>query len=523
MRFQAYLNWPDPKRLGSGAHNVQLATNCSSSDRLALLLGLAAVVMLGGCAHGLRFPEPLQVTAAGEETALSFDTDGDRRPDFWEYLGPDGRKHAIAYALPGAHEPGPRIDLDAIPPEDCPHFLIALDGVPFDVVADLWQQGHFRLFRPPARVVCCFPAMTDLALSQLCYTGPCLAYQGLYYDRTANRLSDANNIYLRGLNSPWLARMSYRCSFWWDVTVYLNPQPVFDHEIDGMLQTFRKCDQGEAYGYSVGSAGLGTRGGRPAMENYLLVIDRLCEQLVHERHGRVKITLTADHGHDLVEHHRVVFDDLLKAGGYHPTTALRGPRDVVTIAYGLVTYAAFHTSDPAGVARCLLGHPDAEFACYPTADAVVVVDRNGEARITQGATGFIYDSSRGDPLQLEGVVEQLRTQSKVSAAGEIDGDALFQATIDHYYPDPLERVWGAFHGVAENVPDLILNLRDGACHGSGFFFAMVGNKVASTHGSLNRQNCTTFALTTLGELPPAMRTVELRPALERLRGTNPSP
>ena len=76
--------------------------------------------------------------------------------------------------------------------------------------------------------------------------------------------------------------------------------------------------------------------------------------------------------------------------------------------------------------------------------------------------------------------------------------------------------------LAENPPDVIANLRDGACYGSRFFHVMIG-KVASTHGSLNRINSTTFALTMLGELPPAMRSHDVLPALEALRSEPKAP
>lgn len=503
----------------TGVLNISASTVARTLARI-VSLGLAAAGLLTcwGCAPGPRFPAPVQTHTENNDTVRAFDTNGDGRIDFWEYQRADGRTHALAYAADRAADPGPRIDLDAIDTSDCPHFLIALDGVPFDVVDQLYRAGSFRLFHPPARVVCPFPAMTDLALAALFHTNPCLAYQALYFDRAANRLSDSTATYLGGRNSPWARQMSYRCSFWWDTLVYLDPQPVFDHELRGMLRTFRSANGGEAYAYSVGSAGLGTRGGRAAMEAYLRSIDELCERIVYERRGRVKITLTADHGHDLVDNRLISFDSVLKAGGYRPAESLRGPRDVVTIAYGLVTYAEFHTNDPVGVADCLLGHEDVEFACYPTGDEVIVCDRTGRARITKGASGFVYNARDGDPLKLTAIVEELQRAGKVSAAGEIDEAALFDATLDHYYPDPLARLWGAFHGLVEHPPDVIVNLRDGACHGSRFFHAMLG-RVASTHGSLNRVNSTTFVLTMLGDLPPVLRTGDVMPALERLRNT----
>ncbi len=486
---------------------------------VALTVGLAGTVSLtagGGCASELRFPTPLNARSVNDEIVFAFDANGDQQADFWQYQRPGGRKYALAYAANASDQPAERIDLDAVDASDCPHFLIALDGVPFELVEQLYREGHFRFFHPPSRVICCFPSMTDLALSEVFHTGPCLAYQARRFDREANRLTSANTVYLSGRNSPWLAKMDYRCSFWWDALAYLKPRAVFDHELNGIVRTFRAVDAGKAYAYSVGTAGLGTRGSHAAILKYLRTIDRACEQIVYERRGRVKLTLTADHGHNLAENRRISFRDVLEADGYRQSKSLDGPRDVVVIAYGLVTYAELFTADPAGVADCLTRHEDVEFACYPANEGIIVCDRSGRARITKGQTGFVYDSRQADPLRLTAIIEQLGRDGKVSADGEIDGAALFEATLDHDYPDPLARIWAAFHGLADNPPDLIVNLRDGACHGSGFFHAMIG-KVSSTHGSLNRRNSTTFVLTMLGELPPALRAREVLPALERLR------
>jgi hypothetical protein len=109
----------------------------------------------------------------------------------------------------------------------------------------------------------------------------------------------------------------------------------------------------------------------------------------------------------------------------------------------------------------------------------------------------------------------LRAAGEVGPDGAVSDDALFAATWDHVFPDPVARLWHAFHTVAETTPDLIVNLRDGWCHGSKFFHTMVGT-MASTHGSLNRVNSTTFAMTMLGELPPVLRARDVLPALERL-------
>ena len=484
-------------------------------------------------------PGPTQIGPAGDRTRLAFDTDGDRRPDYWQYREADGRTRWLAYAAaenPPAHPdgrqgdsdvhgrapaagtdvPGECIDLDSVDSSTCPHFLIALDGVPFELVEQMYAEGRFRLFYPPRRVISCFPSNTDLALSELFHAGRPIAGQALYFDPRANRMSSGNEVYLSARNSPWVAKITYRCSFWWDGLGYLNPQVVFDHEMHGMMTAFRGVGAGDASGYSVGTSGLGIRYGREAILKYLRTIDRLCEQIVHERRGRVKLTLTADHGLNLTESRRITFDDVLKAGGYRRTESIRGPRDVVVPSYGLVTCAEFFTKDPAGVARCLSAHEDVELAMYPEGDSIVVLDRNGRARVGRGGAGFRYDAEAGDPLKLAPILDRLRQAGKVSADGEIDAAVLFQATFDHVYPDPLARIWEAFHENVQIPPDVFVSLRDGACHGSLFFYVMIG-KVSATHGSLNRINSTAFALTMLGELPPAMRSRDLLPELKKLR------
>ena len=191
--------------------------------------------------------------------------------------------------------------------------------------------------------------------------------------------------------------MNYRAA-WWDGLMYLDPQKVFNHELQGLKKTFAKFQEGEAYGYAVGTAGLGTRYGREGVSKYLCEIDAFCRQLVYERCGRVRITLAADHGHDLTHAQLVSFRDVLEAGGYRETESLRERRDVVVIAFGLVTYAEFYTKDAAGVAECLLNHEGVEFTCYAAGDKVVMIAR--PACISQAPGGELrYYSSRGDPLK----------------------------------------------------------------------------------------------------------------------------
>ena len=516
-------NFPGAERKGAGAmcslRNPPARRRSALPLKVAAALSLAALggLSMFGCASPVRRHMPVAQHAEGDRKVLAFDMQRAGRPDYWEYLEGDGRVHAIAFAE-ASGQPGSPLVLDEMDQSSIPHFVILLDGVPFHMVEEARRDGLFRLFYAPSKVICCYPSMTDLALSDVMHAGACYSLQALGFDRTRNCKCGGSSAYLSSDNAPWVAKVNYRASPWWDGLMYLDPQKVFNHELQGLKKTFAKFEEGEAYGYAVGTAGLGTRYGREGVSKYLCEIDAFCRQLVYERCGRVRITLAADHGHDLTHAQLVSFRDVLEAGGYRETESLRERRDVVVIAFGLVTYAEFYTQDAAGVAQCLLNHEGVEFTCYAAGDKVVIQDCEGFACISQGPGGELrYDSSRGDPLKLNPILERLAHAGKIAPSGEIDAEAMFYATVEHEYPDPVARVWRAFHGLVQSPPDVIASLRSGYCHGSRFFYEAIGRDVASTHGGLRRDTSTTFVMSMLGDLPPVLRSQDILPALARLR------
>ena len=182
----------------------------------------------------------------------------------------------------------------------------------------------------------------------------------------------------------------------------------------------------------------------------------------------------------------------------------------------MVTYAAFFTQKPEEVSRVVLQDPAVTIACFPKGDSVIVQTLDGRAAIQRRENRYRYEVESGDPLLLLPILSNLQSQGKIDADGFIEDRALFDATVTHEYPDPLRRVWLAFHGIVKKPADLIVCLRDGWCHGSDFFEVTIGG-ATSTHGSLNQLNSATFVITMLGELPSALRPEEVMPALDKLR------
>jgi len=469
------------------------------------------------------FPERTIGQAVGENSGqvLYYDTNGDGKDDYWQILNRQGRKVEILFDK-NVPESDDHVRLDEIPAHAVPHFIIALDGVPYSLVKELYEQGHFRLFYPPSRLISCFPSMTDLAFNQMFGGRKPLAYEAEYFDREKNRIMPGNDVYLSGENADWARKLSYRGSFTKDSLAYLIPEQIFEEELRGIKEVLSKSQKDTVVVYSVATAGLGTRGGREGIIKYLRTMDRFCEQLVFERHGRLKITLLADHGHNMSGRGRVSFDRLLEEAGFRMSDRLESPRDVVTIKYGLVTYAAFFTARPDKVAEVVLADPATTFACYPQADGVVVQTLDAKALVREKGGNYSYTAEYGDPLLLGDIIPRLRLQGQVNERGFIDDRALFDATAAHIYPDPLRRIWQAFNGLVKKPADLIVCLKDGYCHGSKLFEVMIG-RATSTHGSLNQLNSATFVLTMLGDLPAHLRLDEVMGQLEKfgVQGLSP--
>jgi len=488
-----------------------------SGVRLAAL-GFGIAFLVAGCGGPLRFPSaPL----AEKETHLglvqAYDTDGDKRADYFTTQGPDGRIDRIGYDTTGDGAADSFVRLDDIPFADCRHVVIVLDGFPYDLVKTFRDKGRLRLFYPPARVISTYPAMTDLALAEVFVSPKPLGFESLYYDHRANRLAGGNSDYLALKNEAWARVVDYRAATLLDPIAYIYPHYIFDRELEDFARLVARRDRRHVIGYFVSTAGLATRDGARGIEKALDAVDRLSHQLVAESRGLVKITVLADHGHTLARSERIDFRKFLRDKGWRITDRLTGPRDIAPVEYGLITYASFAAHDRPALAADLLEHDGVRLTVYQEGDALVVRTRDSEARIERRDDRYRYRASAGDPLELAPILERLKAEGKVDADGFVADRDLFLATADHAYPDAADRLWRAFSAAAENVPDVIADLADGYYAGAAARAAWF-DSAASTHGDLGRMSSTTFILSTVGPLAGPLRIRDIPPALERLTG-----
>lgn len=481
---------------------------------------MAIACILAGCAKpAVSFPTvSMQSEAKAAGASGAYDTNGDGKADYFTFANATGRIDRIGYDVrkgpstrPG--RPDEIVDLDKLPFSQCRHLVLILDGFGYDVVKKFYDQGNLRYCNPPSRVIAPYPTLTDLSIEDEFGLPPCRAFEAKYFDHATNEFVGGAGDYMKAANMPYDRLLDYRASILWDAIGYVYPWPVFNKEINDSFCKFASSHSSEFVAYYVSSAGVGTAQGAEGQIKCLQRVEQLVNQVMCQTHGKTKITIFADHGHSYTVETMIPFNKLLAAKGWRMADSLTKPNDVVYVQFGLETYASFNSRQPEKLACDLVTITGVELASYAQGQSVVVLDsKGGKAIVHKNGDRYRYEIVSGDPLGLTGVLAGLKADSE----GMYSGDALFAATVMNEYPDPLARLWRAHFGLAQHTPDVIVSLDNAHMAGAEGFAGAV--KVASTHGSLNRDNSTTFIMSSIAPLPPAMRSKDVPENMKKVTG-----
>jgi hypothetical protein len=384
----------------------------------------------------------------------------------------------------------------ALSPDGLPRRLVlAIDGIPYDVFVELQSEGRFASFRPAARMVSTFPALSDVAFAQIEGSIPPAGYQTRHFDPEQNKVVGNNVGALSERAHPKISSDAPSHSVPHRILGYIAPKRIARselHEIGDALLASRK-DVFVAY--------LGTSDavlhlyGRKGAREFLAEVDDYLQALdarVRERSGRgLKIDLVSDHGSTMMTSTVVPVEDTLQACGFRRSEEMKGERDVAFALPGIVGSMAI-TARPAVVeeaARCLAPLAGMDLVAVNRGEAVGVLsaDAEAEVRLLPGdAERYAYRMLRGDPLGLRALA---------GAAEAADGDelvfeqsTLFPLTIESARPDPLRRLWRSFHGEVGQPSSILVSLLDGYEVGNPKlrFATKLRGGHAGTHGSMTR-------------------------------------
>lgn len=470
------------------------------------------MVMLCGCASrrdGLSFPHaPLDSSPA----QVRYDVNANGRSDFILLSDSPGRIDRVAYDDDEDGSPDRVYRLADYRNEDVPHLIILLDSIPYQAIADRYSTGEFRWFDPPQRLIPPFPSMSEGIFTQILQSPPLPGMIDSHYDPRTTKTSSGVMQRVGGYHQPWEFRCNYVAKYYEGALSYVQPRDWFRTELGRAKKAIDESPDRVTIVYLVSTSGMLCRYGREGLSEVLDQIQRMCLQILFERQGAVKISMLADHGHNMVESKNFSLMDDLKNAGLRNSKSVHDPRDVVIDLDGLVTYLGIHTMHPMEVAEVVLRRHEVQLAMYMQQDCVIVRDSQGSASIEMRDGRLRYRPVDRDVLDYNSVLEKLRNDGRVSADGFVADEVFFTATVDHEWPDAPRRIWDAFHGQVVNPPDLMLSIRDGYCCGHASLERFI--TMASTHGGLNQVNSATFLLTMTGRAEGPLRSRDVMATIE---------
>ena len=359
-----------------------------------------------------------------------------------------------AQASPLPDEPSP----DGMPQR----LVLALDGVPHAMFAQLQAEGHFAGFGPAARMVSSFPSLSGVSFAAIGGGAIPEGYQEMRYDPDTNQVV-GNTLYtLSGRAHQNLPADNSPHSLTHRVVGYMAPYTMAMRDLARIREELLASRKAGFVAYLAQSDVIMHVDGADAGRAFLLDLESWLADLqteVRARTGRgLLVDLVSDHGSTLVQGKQVNLPKVLKQCGFRRNDTLEDPRDVAYSLAGIIGSVAVSTraESVAPVARCLAGADGVELVAVDRGERVGVLAGNGgeaELWLVPGTPErYAYRRVSGDPLGLlqDGEVER-----------SFDADAQFRASLDDKYPDALRRLWRAFHGSVQDPSPILLSLADG--------------------------------------------------------------
>ncbi|MBM2854259.1 MAG: hypothetical protein HW417_1187 [Steroidobacteraceae bacterium] len=406
----------------------------------------------------------------------------------------------------------------AVSPDGIPQRLVlALDGIPYDVFVELQRQGHFTDFHPAARMVSTFPSLSDVSFAAIGGSEPPQGYQQMRFDPAQNKVVGNTMGSLSSQAHPSLGEDSRSYSSLHRIIGYLAPYHVSLSEMREIGREVLSSDKQTFVAYLETSDAVLHVKGRRAAEKFLIQLDEFLQDLqarVRTRTGReLFIDIVSDHGSTMVKGQVVQVEQLLRHCGFQRRDRIVHPYDVAYSLAGIIGSVAITTSEEHAeeAAQCLAVADGVDLVAIDRGDAIGILTSDGAGEVRLAGTApeaYDYRVLRGDPLGL------LQGMTAVTER-RFDESSLFMQTLDAPRPDPLRRLWRAFHGDVKEPSSILVSLADGREAGNTQVRALAGIRGrAGTHGSMTR-------LASLGVLASnwrAVNDVDSRGANETLFG-----
>lgn len=416
---------------------------------------------------------------------------------------------------------------------------VLLDGVPYNVICDLVEEGKMLGFTPPSRVISTFPTTTISAFTGMFRPLGALqpeGYDNQHFSYQENRIKGSM---IRHIVSDeertFESFLDYkRENVWAKILIYLAPGVSSYTDLRRLEKTlWQNPRDSSVFAYIAGTDGsahvLGEKRLKRLVTGIISHVNLISRRFEKKFNRRLEVVVLSDHGFHFSRLKAISNGRLRRsfaAAGFRLEKRIVDDKSVVSIPWGNISGTGFFTrpENAAEMASVVSGVRGVDLVFYAGDGFVSVLSgKRGLAQVDFDGDGkrFRYQMITGDPLDYAGAAEELKRAGKMDRNGFASDRDWFLKTASHYYPDAFKRLYDAFHRLVKNPATILVSTEPDYEIGSALTrtLARLRGGLKGTHGGLFYNASDAFVTTNRADwvLPPILRYDELFEALRAVK------
>jgi len=455
--------------------------------------------------------------------------------------------------------------------------LIALDGVDYDLVKELKDEGHFQNFLEPVPLLSTFPSDTTVGFTGILRplgVDKIQGYESQFYSYEDNKIKGGTLFDIHTIPLEYKRYFdSFRHQIHEKAIMYIWPGAAGKRDLINSEKILYDSPKNIVMTYVGGTDGFSHILGRNRTKRFLIFMDqfliRMQTRYEKKRQEKLKIVLYSDHGFHHENLKSVSFGEFkrrLQKKGFRFRKSLEKDKDIVAVSYGLLSAGVMFTKEKhrAEIAETLRKTKGIDLVFWHEGNKKEIFVLNHEGKLAKfeyrSKKLYRYVTLTGNPLRYSekywdpwgggrrrvrhGAEDEARTLDrssnsstesehhgkpetdrtpkgsifqKVQKSPWLSDKTWFQLTYDHEYPDVGYRLYDSFFDLVQNPASLMFSTKKNYHYGS--FSAKLGVTAKfghkGTHGGIFRSTTWGVFMTTSSfkKLPKALRYDEMFPQI----------
>lgn len=405
--------------------------------------------------------------------------------------------------------------------------LVALDGVDYDLVKELKNEGHFKNFLEPVPLLSTFPSDTTVGFTGILRplgVGKVQGYESRFYSYENNKIRGGTLFDFYKIPIEYKRYFdSFRHQIHEKAIMYTFPGAAGKRDLINSEKVLYDSDKEIVMTYIGGTDGFSHILGRNRTKRFLIFMDefftRMQTRYEKRKQEKLQIVLYSDHGFHHENLKGVPFGDFknrLRKKGVSFRKSLKTDKDIVAVSYGLLSAGALFTHEQhrAEIAEELRKTKGVDLVFWHEGNKkeIFILNHKGELAKFEYRSKKLYRyvAINGDPLGYMKIFAGANHHSPL-----LNDRQWFALTYDHEYPDVGYRLYDSFFDLVQNPASILFSTKKNYHYGS--FGAKLGVTAKfghkGTHGGIFRSTTWGVFMTNSSskKLPKALRYDEMLP------------